>query len=623
MDNFASFKTLVDHYKSQQENNNDGGETIVICAGDFLSPSLLSSLDKGYSMVDILNEVGVDYVCFGNHEADVTNTDLTARIEQSNFEWINSNIPNLNQCLNVRCPQYKILNISNNLKNNKKIGLLGFCTEDPALYRPDSFGGATITPIQESIRHWQSELLSKQQKEDCCDILLCMTHQGIDADRSTAKEFGGNHQIPLLLGGHDHEPYHEVVENGCHIVKTGMNADRAAIIDIHWTEEQRATRPSISIQMIETNQFQPDPKIQRRIEAYQDIIKQLDEAKLFTVRDWVDTRMKDEDDNVSSQYHYVFSTKDNRLGFSTGTVAFCSVLRMGLRCELCLLNAGCVRGGKEYHDDDDFTWSDLKAEIPFATRMSTCKIPGRVIQETINYSRQWAINHGIAKGGYIHVSRCCVTNEDTGAIETVSGEPFDPNREYLTAFPYCFLQGIDNHEPLLEWAKSQSEEVLPKENSAIPAKFVFVEFLSAILWLRLGNFEELAGDDGTITKDDVRKRLKEIYGENEAVSDLMLDNVFAVADRDHSGTISIVEQMVVRFAARDMLEHVVTGEEFSTMMDVAKTVLGNDEENPNEEALDEIVRQMQQVLDEDGSGTFNREEMLHALGEVTGKDFLG
>ena len=39
-------------------------------AGDAYSPSLLSSMDKGKSTVDMLNAVGVDYMVLGNHEWD-------------------------------------------------------------------------------------------------------------------------------------------------------------------------------------------------------------------------------------------------------------------------------------------------------------------------------------------------------------------------------------------------------------------------------------------------------------------------------------------------------------------------------------------------------------------------
>jgi 2',3'-cyclic-nucleotide 2'-phosphodiesterase (5'-nucleotidase family) len=45
--------------------------TIVMLPGDFLAPSLLSQLDYARGMVDCLNRCGMQYVCFGNHEADI------------------------------------------------------------------------------------------------------------------------------------------------------------------------------------------------------------------------------------------------------------------------------------------------------------------------------------------------------------------------------------------------------------------------------------------------------------------------------------------------------------------------------------------------------------------------
>ena len=96
LDNFPSLKTLIDTHKEEETINNERRQpdkTLVICAGDFLAPSLLSSLDQGASMVDCLNAVGVTHVCLGNHEADVVPADtaLKVRMLQSNFVWINSN----------------------------------------------------------------------------------------------------------------------------------------------------------------------------------------------------------------------------------------------------------------------------------------------------------------------------------------------------------------------------------------------------------------------------------------------------------------------------------------------------------------------------------------------------
>jgi 2',3'-cyclic-nucleotide 2'-phosphodiesterase (5'-nucleotidase family) len=61
LQNFPSFKALVDE-KSQGPD-----KTLVVLSGDFLGPSLLSSLDKGRGMVDTMMACGITHVCFGNH----------------------------------------------------------------------------------------------------------------------------------------------------------------------------------------------------------------------------------------------------------------------------------------------------------------------------------------------------------------------------------------------------------------------------------------------------------------------------------------------------------------------------------------------------------------------------
>ena len=64
--NFPKLKTCIEEQSRNCQN------VIVTLSGDFLAPSLLSALDQGAGMVQILNATGVTHVCFGNHESDVT-----------------------------------------------------------------------------------------------------------------------------------------------------------------------------------------------------------------------------------------------------------------------------------------------------------------------------------------------------------------------------------------------------------------------------------------------------------------------------------------------------------------------------------------------------------------------
>ena len=76
LESLPRLKTLV------RQQKRDGTRTLVVLAGDFTAPSLLSSLDAGRGMVDCLNDVGVTHVVLGNHEDDIPGAELHTRIAQ-------------------------------------------------------------------------------------------------------------------------------------------------------------------------------------------------------------------------------------------------------------------------------------------------------------------------------------------------------------------------------------------------------------------------------------------------------------------------------------------------------------------------------------------------------------
>ncbi len=61
---YAKLASVVRQEKVEKKHS------IFVHVGDAYSPSLLSTVDKGKSAVDMLNAVGVDYMVLGNHEWD-------------------------------------------------------------------------------------------------------------------------------------------------------------------------------------------------------------------------------------------------------------------------------------------------------------------------------------------------------------------------------------------------------------------------------------------------------------------------------------------------------------------------------------------------------------------------
>ena len=121
----------------------------VTLGGDFLAPSLLSSLDQGQSMVQALNAVPVDVVCFGNHESDVSYTALQRRIKEFKGVWLNSNMPGFP---NLPHSHTLTVNAPGRGGSSRSIGFLGFLIGGgrfASTYRKGAFGGHadSIVPV--------------------------------------------------------------------------------------------------------------------------------------------------------------------------------------------------------------------------------------------------------------------------------------------------------------------------------------------------------------------------------------------------------------------------------------------------------------------------------------------
>ena len=75
-----------------QDNVELGEEFLCTLNGDFLSPSLLSSLDLGAAAVSAMNAIPVTHACLGNHEFDHSIEVLGQRLAELDCAVVNTNV---------------------------------------------------------------------------------------------------------------------------------------------------------------------------------------------------------------------------------------------------------------------------------------------------------------------------------------------------------------------------------------------------------------------------------------------------------------------------------------------------------------------------------------------------
>lgn len=198
LQNFAHFKTLVEETKAKSP----GSKVVCMLTGDFLSPYLLSSIDNGAGMMRSLSSIPLDYIMWGNHEADIDHKVVCRHVRKFPGKWLNSNMLD-HEAMDAQ-QEYDVIEImSPDGSQTRKVGLCAVLSDDPGLYahfdEPGAFGGATITCPWEALTKYKDIL----ENREGCDLVIPLQHLYVPDDHRTCREF----DFPVLLSGHDHHRY--------------------------------------------------------------------------------------------------------------------------------------------------------------------------------------------------------------------------------------------------------------------------------------------------------------------------------------------------------------------------------------------------------------------------------
>jgi len=480
---------------------------LVTLAGDFLAPSLLSSLDQGVGMIDCLNAVPVTHVVFGNHEDDVPFTALQARVREFRGVWLNSNL----RAFPVELPAHQCLTLEGPGVRRVVVGLVGVVSADPALYRPAPFGGLPIDPANDRVVAEAKQCLSEG-----AGCVIALTHQALADDRALAAR--EEVPLPLIVGGHEHEPHLEVV-HGVQIVKAGMDAVHAAVVDLTWPDDPPppgvADLPRVELRLDDVRGWPDDRCLRARVEHHMEKVRALRTATLLRIPEGV---------SLSS-----VGTRSRQTTFGT---MVCSRIRDALGADVALLNGGGIRGNREH--TGDFTYGDLEAELPFPNEVVVVSMPGRVLRAAVAESRAraptpWAAFLQVDDG---------VTVDARGIITHLRGEALDDMKEYRVATVRLLFAGLDGIDALRTFAREHPERI-PPTDAGRELKGILVETFALDLWRRIGPFEAVDRDgDGRVSPDDLRAAVAQ---HDIAAPPLLLEGMLRALDTDGDRVITRAE----------------------------------------------------------------------------------
>ena len=532
--NFPHVKTLISEKKAEVESL--GGKTISILTGDFLAPYLLSSFDKGSGMVDILNKTPIDYVIWGNHEHDLEHEEVMKREEEYNGIWINSNMKSHESFEGSKCQVDRaVIEVSSpDGSNNRKLGMLGVLSSSESLYKPGAFGGATIDDPWECMKEYNEKL----KNEDGCDMVLPLCHLYEIQDERTCNEF----DFPVIMSGHDHHRVDRMV-NGTRLLKPGMDAHYAIVMDLIWNSKRSDGTPEINVETIPVVDFAPDTKLVKDVERAYSVLDPLLKTDLTLI----------------PQKYSPLSSRGVREQRSTMATYLCSQIKVALNlgqtrsmrdnCDCVMIKGGNIRGERDY-DQFNFTLEGLRTEMQEEEGVHIFLVPGYALEGCMKET--W---YG-PNPGWMQYDDSIDVDTD-GKITAIGGFPLNRKTIYRVG-SFQDLHIDYGEQPTLAKYFEENPKGLPDHDAGMGCHVLLLKLYSHGIWKKLWCLLDADGDgeittdelktldidgDGKLSKDELRAAISKVVGlstiggEN-ALVDYVLQ---AAGDVDNDGVLTVDE----------------------------------------------------------------------------------
>ncbi len=201
-------------------------KVLALDGGDLLTGHAAASLAEdgviGATFIKAWNEVGSDGWVIGNHDFDAGRKNAEAIVALARAPCLVANLKRAEdgEQLFSKSQPYKVFE-----RGGLKVGVIGLTTADLArLATAQTMAGVKVLPLAAAVKAHLPAL----EKE--CDLVVALTHAGIDADRELARAVP---ELDVIVGGHSHTRLQTPIDEGTTvIVQAGANGREFGRLDI-------------------------------------------------------------------------------------------------------------------------------------------------------------------------------------------------------------------------------------------------------------------------------------------------------------------------------------------------------------------------------------------------------
>ncbi|KAL5596381.1 hypothetical protein BROUX41_006678 [Berkeleyomyces rouxiae] len=436
------FIGVVNEYREAAETRKTG--LVTVFSGDAFNPSLESSVTKGEHMVPVLNTIGTDVACVGNHDLDFGVAQFSHLTAKCTFPWLLANIfdPALGDDVPLGgAKQTHWITTPSGVK----IAFVGLGEREWL---------ATINSLPPNIIYKSASAVAKELvpklRESGADLVVCVSHQREPNDNKLAENTNG--LFDLILGGHDHYYAHSLID-GTHVLRSGTDFKNLSFIE-GWKREDGSGKWDFNIIRRDVcSSVAPNTEATALVENLTASLKH----NLAKPVGWT---------AVPLDARFVtVRTKESNMGNFV-----CDIMRGHYGADAALMASGTIRGDKIYPPGVILV-RDITDCFPFEDPAILIKVTGQAIWD--------ALENGVSQypaleGRFPQVSNITFKFDvklppgKRVVDASLGGSPIIMDKKYTLATRGYMGRGKDGYDSLLvEPEGGVAEEIVCEENGIL------------------------------------------------------------------------------------------------------------------------------------------------------------
>ena len=340
--------------------------TIIAANGDDLMGRYFHAF-KGEAIYSLMSQTGYELYAPGNHEFDKGTEVFAHALEYAKFEMICSDLMIENTPLEGSCIPYKIAEMK-----GARIGFFSLMTEDlPLVTSPGKvkLKAPNFQIAKEMVKTLQSER---------CDIIIALTHVGLDQDKLIARNVAG---IDVIFGGHSHRALDKLVRvNDTLIFNGGEQGSYVVRLDLPLDSQHHIRKAEAKYDLIPViDPIKADNTIQASLDGYKNQLPATVVLGKTTVEwDLTVAALRQNESNVADMINDLLQDKYS--------------------VDIVMNNAGAFRGKKIY-PPGNITDTMLHEIDEFSSYAYILDIEGKYLRQILEHSGAL-----YGKGGLMQVS---------------------------------------------------------------------------------------------------------------------------------------------------------------------------------------------------------------------------